>query len=289
MGKYLDVYTTCNMYFTLSKEEQEYLSKEDLDQIYKEAQEKVDLVLRAKKLERENNKRGLIDPSKYSILGRKVRRKYAIDFYYFSSINNENSYWAGFIAADGYIVSKNRAVGIKLQIRDKGHLEKFKAHCSYEGPINEYLVNTNKASNNWQCRFLVSGMESWISDLEINYSITTHKSLTLQPPSKLTIEHSLEYIKGMVDGDGCIITTKDNFRMELLCTPKIAEWTSSIVNSVTADYKRNDNSNIRVYRNTPALRVYQVGGPQFLKLASVLKDQKTPYLERKWDKVFQSI
>lgn len=65
-------------------------------------------------------------------------RKYSINKEYFKYINEENCYWAGFIAADGNISRDMRKLSIKLSIKDKELLENFIKDIEYTNEIKYY-------------------------------------------------------------------------------------------------------------------------------------------------------
>ena len=54
--------------------------------------------------------------------------KYEINHDFFDEYNNINSYWSGFIAADGYVDRKSCRIGIKLSHKDVEHLIKLKKY-----------------------------------------------------------------------------------------------------------------------------------------------------------------
>ena len=58
-------------------------------------------------------------------LNSKNRRKHHIDDDFFSEVNELNSYWAGFIAADGNISKNNKCLTITLSIKDESILFRF--------------------------------------------------------------------------------------------------------------------------------------------------------------------
>src|ERR1035437_6230433 len=66
-----------------------------------------------------------------------TRRIYGVNDNYFNAPSNENCYWAGFIAADGNIHSKKkRLLRLKLQEKDKNHLEKYIKCLNFSGHIS---------------------------------------------------------------------------------------------------------------------------------------------------------
>lgn len=55
-------------------------------------------------------------------------RKYNFNEHFFDGLNEQSSYWLGFLYADGYVRMKDGKSGelkIKLKDTDKSHIEKF--------------------------------------------------------------------------------------------------------------------------------------------------------------------
>jgi hypothetical protein len=91
-------------------------------------------------------------------------RYYSLDFDYFDNINMKNSYWAGFIAADGSIRKDNKTLEISLNFKDKDILDNFKYDIKYGGEI-KYRKNLN------QYRILVKNRKI-VDDLNRNFGTT---------------------------------------------------------------------------------------------------------------------
>jgi len=106
-----------------------------------------------------------------------------------------NSYWAGFIAADGNIRKNHNELRISLACKDQGHLERFKADLEFTGNIK---VDKRGCAN-----ISVSGVEI-VDDLRNNFNIVPNKTLILVPPSGLDHFCIMAFILGYIDGDGSI-------------------------------------------------------------------------------------
>ena len=138
----------------------------------------------------------------------------------FSTITNENSYWAGFLAADG-CVYKNRIMSA-LQIRDK---EQLKNLYTFIGHEREPVINGEYA------QFCFGSKQTTI-DLLKNFNITPKKSLTLQPPNLITEEQKRNFIRGYSDGDGCLYwSDKNNYGNFSIVggSYKIIEWIRNVI------------------------------------------------------------
>jgi len=66
-----------------------------------------------------------------------TRKQYEVNRSYFDIPDLENSYWAGFIAADGNIGDPKDRVRIKLVESDANHLATFSEHCGSTSPLRD--------------------------------------------------------------------------------------------------------------------------------------------------------
>lgn len=121
---------------------------------------------------------------------------------FFSAPNINNSYWAGFIAADGWVQDQNRGqdrISITLSQRDREHLEKL-ALAIGATTINDFTARSYGQDRIFSRISFVSNELS--NDLAGNFNITPKKSLTLEPPELDDEECRLAFIAGYIDGDG---------------------------------------------------------------------------------------
>src|SRR5690606_13170770 len=101
---------------------------------------------------------------------------------YFATPNTTNSYWAGFIAADGCVGGRGNSISIVLSKQDQEHLEKFKVSAQLPQPITNFSKKSPRSESNYEYSSLVVVCEEWARDLLTNFNITSKKSLTLEPP-----------------------------------------------------------------------------------------------------------
>src|SRR4051812_19286206 len=67
----------------------------------------------------------------------KLYRKYSVNQGFFSEKTPEALYWAGFIAADGYVDDKrDHSLTITLAKKDEDHIKLFCKEVEYSGPLN---------------------------------------------------------------------------------------------------------------------------------------------------------
>lgn len=136
-------------------------------------------------------------------------KKYFCNDEYFSVIDSaQKAYWLGFIAADGYIQSKNRYntkyIGVTLGIEDIAHLEQLKKAIEYTGDIKVYKYHG--FSETVGARLLVQS-DKMYDDLK-SHNVVERKSNIIQKPD-IDPKYYGSYILGYFDGDGSISVSKD--------------------------------------------------------------------------------
>jgi len=191
---------------------------------------------------------------------------------YFNSPNLENSYVAGFIAADGNIWKKNgkNRLSIDLQARDY-----------------EYLKNISALFSNKEIKITKRGYpkleifsKQIVSDLERNFSITENKSLTLKPP-KLEGQNALAFIIGNLDGDGSIIIRKDRWNelcIQFLGTLELLDW----IKNQLSQYCDVSTTTIKHYK--PNLYTMRFHCSKAKQVYSILNRITVPKMARKWNR-----
>ena len=207
-----------------------------------------------------------------------TRKQYRVDDDYFSVPNLENSYWAGFIAADGNIGDFKDRVRIKLSSSDSHHLEAFKSCCGSTNPITDAFNGLKKYA-----ALEICGVPQWKENLQRNFCVTPRKSLTLQPPRHLSLEHSLTFIAGYIDGDGCIFTEKPptghlRLGVQITGTHEVLCWIKNLFDEIApSEYQANVCCIGKVYS-------YKIVGKKAEAVLKALLHIPSPKLERKWAK-----
>lgn len=219
---------------------------------------------------------------------------------FFSIPNLNNSYWAGFIAADGHIEWIKEKYGrlvIHLSKKDEDHLVKFKQDIQYTGNIK---VSQSRHPNYPgvlldTSRLTINSFRQGILDLEANFNIPAgNKTLKLDPPSNLSIEHKYAFLKGFIDGDGHIGVHIDNsirrnrvgysINISVCGTLAMVEWVKETLNTLALSdhYKSNNQITKR-----EKIWTYNWVGLDALVVLNKLHKIDTPELDRKWSKVDQ--
>lgn len=184
----------------------------------------------------------------------------------FHQINTEEkAYWLGFLYADGY-VSKYNQIEVSLSLQDEQHLEKLKRFVN---------TNTNIIKDDHRCRLLFCSKEL-ASDLA-SLGCINNKSLILTFPTEQQVPQELlrHFLRGYVDGDGC-----------LCCTPKTQQFSITSTKAFFEGMLERtgwDKTKCNYYPSGQAItwRCHKDVMPQYLKY---LYDNCNIYMNRKYEK-----
>ena len=146
--------------------------------------------------------------------GIKAPTFHTIDENAFSSLNEQNEYWMGFLYADGFIVKQkiksgtSKRFGCFLKSTDKSHIQKCLDFLN-----TDYQIRTKKSrgvSIIGGKEYIIKGegvgfqiTNSKIVDDLIGYGFTTHKSWSGLITDKRLLK-SIHFWRGLIDGDGSI-------------------------------------------------------------------------------------
>jgi hypothetical protein len=122
---------------------------------------------------------------------------------FFSNPNLLNSYWAGFLAADGNIDKTNSKLALQISQKDLDHLKLLANTLEFTGKVSIYTRKTGIES----CQFSITSKKI-CEDLKNNFNITPQKTFTLKFPTHLPLELQKAFCVGYIDGDGCITKRK---------------------------------------------------------------------------------
>ena len=125
----------------------------------------------------------------------------------------EKAYWLGFLYADGYI-SKYNQIEVSLSPEDKEHLIKLKLFVN---------TNTNIIEDEHRCRLLFCSKEM-VADLA-KLGCVNNKSLILTFPTEEQVPNTFlrHFLRGYVDGDGCLCCTDKTQQFSITSTQAFFE------------------------------------------------------------------
>lgn len=214
----------------------------------------------------------------YRLRLRKSRNLYYHNDGFFSTVNETTCYWAGLLAADGWVIRRGKSdyVFLSLKGSDGYHVREFARTIEYNGEVKDRLCNGYLTSILEVC-----SCPQLVKDLQDTFGIVPRKSLILQPPNLVDINHKLAFIAGYIDGDGCIRCEKGRLEVSMVGTYDVLKWVQDVFDEVVppqgkyhaAARKRKDRS----YSD------YKVTGYRAATLMERMLGVETPKLKRKWD------
>ena len=195
--------------------------------------------------------------------------------------SEEQFYWLGFMYADGNISKEGNRIEMRLSIKDIEHLEKFKKFLNLSTEIR-----TGKTNGNEFCHLSVRNKHLWNTLNKLG--CVPQKSLILKFPNLSLFknkENILHFIRGYVDGDGCLTIYKDNNKdrtqLSIIGTEHFLNTINQLFNN--KGYLRNKSTN---NYNNLAFELKFSDVPS-RKLARYLYENATIYLERKYEKYLE--
>lgn len=218
-----------------------------------------------------------------------IYRKYNLNINYFDQPTTQNSYWAGYIAADGCIIAQSNSLTISTKIDDINILHSFQEAIESNYKITIIPAKTRKFPNNKiskcaaQAKLVLSGCQKINQNLYKFWNITSKKSLTLKAPNIKNKEQIIAFICGYIDGDGWITTNEKRKLIIGFCgTYEMVYWINQQIkkllpklcwrNKVLKKNKHKNHYKVS-YESNKAIAIF-----------NYLKSVKLLYrLERKWN------
>lgn len=121
--------------------------------------------------------------------------------------SEEKFYWLGFLYADGNISKTGNRLEVRLSIKDINHLEKFRKFLNLTTEFRTGVCDGYEF-----CHLSVRNKHLWETLNSLGCSPC--KSLTLLFPKSGIFKHNpiflLAFIRGYVDGDGCLSLYKNS-------------------------------------------------------------------------------
>ena len=155
-----------------------------------------------------------------------TNRRYNVNHDYFTVIDTqEKAYWLGFLYADGYIRERKsgNSLEMKLSIKDKEHLERFRNSIGSNHQIKEFFNKTKYKSGFSESHMCHLAMYSTnLVDSIKSQGFHSRKTFTITFPNlnKELINH---FIRGYFDGDGSFSFDTKTLRphTNLVCASEI--------------------------------------------------------------------
>ena len=231
-----------------------------------------------------------------SIKNQHTLYSFDIDESFFEKIDTEEkAYILGFLAADGYITSKNYTICFKLSEKDDEILYKFKKALKTEANVKYYFNKNNNLHPEYKtvksACLAIKNKKIW-EDL-VRLGITPKKTEELFFPKK-EIPHSLvhHYIRGFFDGDGSVYEMtiskskgEDGSRRTYKCIGISIigkhDFLEDIGNIIGV---RKVNGDLPVYKTKMMHQLQYSGFTRCKQVYDFLYKDATIYLERKKNK-----
>lgn len=200
----------------------------------------------------------------------------------FDDMNTEEQfYWLGFMYADGNISKDGNRIEMRLSLKDKNHLEKFRKFLQLTTEIRTGETNGIKF-----CHLSVRNKHLWNTLNRLG--CVPQKSLTLTFPNLKLFKNTaniLHFIRGYVDGDGCLTISKDGDKLR---TRLVMVGTESFLNSINCLFSNKGyirNKSTKNYTNQAFELKFSDTSSR--KLARYLYENATIYLDRKYEKFLE--
>lgn len=212
---------------------------------------------------------------------------YSLDASYFETLDTqEKAYWAGFIAADGYVAEKAPwVVVLMLGYDDIQHLEQFAKDISYTGPIKLRTASNGTYKSDSLFARIELCRKKLCQDLVVHG--ICHDKLKRSVPS-MPDELLRHFFRGYFDGDGSVyLATNSTVQSNgirryykypqvcIACPPVIlrsfTQWLSD--NGISFTLRASSSESVEYIRIN--------GGRNLRKLYALFYKDATRYLERK--------
>lgn len=199
----------------------------------------------------------------------------------FDSIDTEEkAYWLGFLYADGSVSARDNQVELSLASVDREHLQKFKEFLESKNEVK--LSNSRCNGKIYQrCRF--NATDKHFHDRLVELGCIPRKSLILKFPDKSIFKNTeliKDFIRGYIDGDGCLTYTKTGrLVIEVIGTK---EFLDGIINYFPQFFAGKTAKKDK--RNTNNTCSISCSCDKADKLATVLYEDAAIYLDRKYNR-----
>lgn len=202
---------------------------------------------------------------------RQNHKKYSVNSNYFNTIDTpEKAYIFGYISADGFVREDLRALELTVHNQDLDLLIKIKDRLETDAPI--YNVKNKPHSRLTICNKQIC--------VQLNrHGCHNKKSFTLKFPK---IDNNLvsHYIRGYLDGDGCISITKRNkykyFSLSFAGTLDIIANIKEFLNVKSEITFHNSIYHINIGKKEDVVRCLDI-----------LYNESTLHLDRKYEKYLE--
>lgn len=169
----------------------------------------------------------------------------------------EKAYWLGFLYADGCVNSSKSEIELSLQELDIEHLKKFRTFLGLDD--KPFLKKEKVINGQIKVSYKFSFSSEKVKEDLIKLGCGPQKTFNLTFPNFIE-EHLLNhFIRGYIDGDGCIYTRKKLISLEILGTEEFLKGYQEWANEGNSKIYSINHSSIKrvINANNQALRILQ--------------------------------
>ena len=180
-----------------------------------------------------------------------TRKTYKFNEHYFDVIDDENkAYIIGLLYADGCNHYSNGILSLSLQEEDKHILDEINLLLDNKKPL--IFESLSKKNINFHNQYRINLFSRHLCDVMRDYGVTPRKSLTLTFPSWLREDLYRHFIRGYVDGDGCIYWNdeKNKSSVSMVGTESFLTEVSKILHDNGIVVKMQNNHSIKELKTT---------------------------------------
>lgn len=129
---------------------------------------------------------------------------------YFENIDSKDkAYWLGIMYSDGCVCErKNEKYSISLEMIDEEHVEKFRD--ALDAVAHKISVINHKNFANAKLSYAIHIWDNKMAKDLIGLGCVPRKSFILSRIPNIPQEFVYDFIRGFVDGDGCLCYNKSN-------------------------------------------------------------------------------
>ena len=209
---------------------------------------------------------------------------------YFETIDTEHkAYWLGFMYADGYVNSKENTVSLRLKDNDDYILKRFAEDLDSNIPV-KYYTHTHKLPSSGKEHTLkyaaLTICNAKIKKDLISNGCLENKTLVLTFPFHLPQDLYVHFIRGYMDGDGCITYHGkqkcgiQRFKVSFCGTQEVLKGIQRVFGLTSKLRKRWDDN-----KNNYDLTIS--GNRQVYAFLTALYENSTIHLERKYNRYLE--
>lgn len=216
------------------------------------------------------------------------KRKYELNEHFFDIIDTEEkAYWLGFMTADGYNHEKRHEIKLRLSIKDKDFLLKFRdtMYPNKDKPLYyHYRKNSDKKE--------ISSCEVVIDSRNMSEQLKKHgcgqkKTFDISFPKCLNDKLTHHFIRGVFDGDGsiCLSTLKSGEHKTMFSIIGYRPFMQEINQIISNECGLNCNKLIDYKGKDKRIATVAFSGcRQCIKIREYLYKDATIFMQRKYNK-----